>query len=234
MEIQKFNYESNEVRTISIDGEPWWIAKDVCSILDLNNVSMALDGLEDDEKGISKVDTLGGKQNMAIINESGLYSLILRSNKPEAKKFKKWVTSEVLPSIRKTGKYEIESDPAKLISLALVAANKILTEQKPLVEFAEAVRESKDGKLIREFAKSLNPATGEKRLFAWLREQGILLQDSTEPNQRYVDMGIFETRPSTWKDKSGNEHVNYTTLITGKGQLYIEKKWREFNLKRSA
>jgi prophage antirepressor-like protein len=106
--IIPFTYESRQVRVIQDDqGEPWWIAKDVCAVLDLTNVAMAVKGLDDDEKGISKVYTLGGEQELLTVNEPGLYTLIIRSNKPEAKQFKRWITHEVLPSIRKTGKYEI-------------------------------------------------------------------------------------------------------------------------------
>lgn len=107
--IIPFNYESQQIRLIQDEqGEPWWIAKDVCDVLELTNVAMAVKGLDDDEKGVSKVYTLGGEQELLTINEPGLYTLIIRSNKPDAKKFKRWITHEVLPSIRKTGKYEID------------------------------------------------------------------------------------------------------------------------------
>ncbi|MDR0672889.1 MAG: Bro-N domain-containing protein [Zoogloeaceae bacterium] len=100
-----FNFQSHDVRVATRDGEPWFVAADVCAALNLKNVAMALRHLDDDEKGISNVDTLGGKQNLLAISESGLYALVLRSRKPEARKFAKWVTSEVLPAIRKTGRY---------------------------------------------------------------------------------------------------------------------------------
>ena len=108
--IIPFNYESQQIRLIQDEqGEPWWIAKDVCDILELTNVAMAVKSLDDDEKGVSKVYTPGGEQELLTVNEPGLYTLIIRSNKPDAKKFKRWITHEVLPSIRKTGKYEIDS-----------------------------------------------------------------------------------------------------------------------------
>jgi prophage antirepressor-like protein len=100
-----FRFESHEVRGLNINGEPWFIAKDVCEVLEHTNHRMAVDGLDDDEKGVRKVYTLGGEQEMIVISESGLYTLIIRSNKPQAKPFRKWVTAEVLPSIRKTGAY---------------------------------------------------------------------------------------------------------------------------------
>lgn len=106
--IIPFNYESQQIRVIQDEqGEPWWIARDVCEVLELTNVSMAVNGLDDDEKGVRKVYTLGGEQELLTVNEPGLYTLIIRSNKPEAKNFKRWITHEVLPTIRKTGKYEV-------------------------------------------------------------------------------------------------------------------------------
>ena len=104
-ELQIFNYDGNEVRTIQIDGEPWWVLKDVCTVLSIGNARDVFSRLDDDEKGVDQIDTLGGKQYMQIVNESGLYNVILRSDKPQAKPFRKWVTSEVLPSIRKNGAY---------------------------------------------------------------------------------------------------------------------------------
>ena len=108
--IIPFTYESQQIRVIQDEqDEPWWIAKDVCDVLELTNVAMAVKGLDDDEKGISKVYTLGGEQELLTVNEPGLYTLIIRSNKPEAKQFKRWITHEVLPSIRKTGGYEVDT-----------------------------------------------------------------------------------------------------------------------------
>lgn len=104
-ELQIFRYQDNEVRTVEINGEPWFVLKDVCAVLGIGNSRMVFDRLDSDEKGVSQIDTPGGLQNVNIINESGLYNVILRSDKPEAKPFRKWVTSEVLPSIRKTGGY---------------------------------------------------------------------------------------------------------------------------------
>lgn len=113
-EITIFNYEAKEVRTVEKNGELWFVLKDICIVLEMNNSRMVANRLDDDEKGVSQIDTLGGKQKVAIINESGLYSVILRSDKPQAKPFRKWVTSEVLPSIRKTGSYAIKQEQANL------------------------------------------------------------------------------------------------------------------------
>ncbi|MBC9785845.1 Bro-N domain-containing protein, partial [Heliobacterium chlorum] len=109
--LQKvFNYEGNQVRTVMIDGQPWFVAKDVCDVLDIGNPTMALSRLDNDEKGLSLIETLGGQQQLTVVNEPGLYSLILGSRKPEAKEFKRWVVHEVLPTIRQTGSYSIFYD----------------------------------------------------------------------------------------------------------------------------
>ena len=131
-EIQVFNYNDREVRTVQKDGEPWFVLKDVCAILGIGNNRMASDRLDTDEKGVSQIDTLGGKQEMTVINESGLYNVILRSDKPEAKPFRKWVTSEVLPSIRKNGGYiagQEKMTPEELMASALMVAQKTLAER---------------------------------------------------------------------------------------------------------
>lgn len=117
-ELQVFRYQDNEVRTVEVDGEPWFVLKDVCAVLGIGNSRMVFDRLDSDEKGVSQIDTPGGLQNVNIINESGLYNVILRSDKPEAKPFRKWVTSEVLPSIRKTGGYGQKAlSPVEMFSL---------------------------------------------------------------------------------------------------------------------
>lgn len=126
MSIIPYKFENIELRVEIIENEPWFIAKDVCDVLDLQNVSKAINNLDEDEKGITISDTLGGNQKMTIINESGLYSLILRSNKPQAKVFKKWITNEVLPSIRKTGSYQT---PRLLTPTELMEAHYSITKE---------------------------------------------------------------------------------------------------------
>ena len=111
-EMQIFHYENNQIRTILKDGEPWWVLADVCQVLEIKNSRDVTTRLDEDEKGVGQIDTLGGNQNMTIINESGLYKVILRSDKPEAKKFTRWVTHEVLPAIRKTGQYRVSPKTA--------------------------------------------------------------------------------------------------------------------------
>ena len=145
--IQVFEYQNNKVRTVDMDGEAWFVLKDVCAVLGINNNRMAADRLDDDEKGVSLIDTLGGKQEMVIVNESGLYHVILRSDKPEAAPFRRWVTNDVLPAIRKTGSYNApQLTRSQLLATALIAAHEELEEKDkqiakltPDAEFARAV-----------------------------------------------------------------------------------------------
>ena len=128
--IQVFEYQNNKVRTVDVDGEAWFVLKDVCAVLGISNNRMAADRLDDDEKGVSLIDTLGGKQEMVIVNESGLYHVILRSDKPEAAPFRRWVTNDVLPAIRKTGSYNApQLTRSQLLATALIAAHEELEEK---------------------------------------------------------------------------------------------------------
>lgn len=132
-DLVKFEFKSHEVRTVVIDGEPWFVAKDVCEILEIANSRDAITSLDEDEKGVAITDTPGGKQSLTTVSESGLYALIFKSRKPQAKAFRKWVTSEVLPQIRKTGKYEVQKTPQTYIEAleALIIAEK---EKQKLIE----------------------------------------------------------------------------------------------------
>ena len=142
-EIQIFNYNDREVRTVQKDGEPWFVLKDVCGILSIGNVADVYARLDTDEKGVGQIDTLGGRQNMSIINESGLYNVILRSDKPEAKPFRKWVTSEVLPSIRKHGAYMTQE---KL--------QEVLCNPDALFQIVSALKEESDKRKALEIQNS--------------------------------------------------------------------------------
>lgn len=219
-ELQIFNYNGNEVRTIQKDGEPWWVLKDVCNILSIRNPADVFIRLDEDEKGVGQIDTLGGKQHMNIVNESGLYNVILRSDKPEAKPFRKWVTAEVLPSIRKHGGYltpqkieEVLLNPDTIIRLATdlkaeqekVKALEVKVEMdKPLVAFANSVSVSETSILVGELAKLLKQNgidIGQNRLFAWMREKGFLISrkgtDYNMPTQRSMEMGLFKIKETT-------------------------------------
>ncbi len=229
-ELQRvFSYQNQQVRTILIDGEPWFVAKDVCEVLEHTNSRMALERLDEDEKGVSSIYTPGGIQQMAIVNEPGLYSLILGSRKPEARAFKRWITHEVIPSIRKTGAYVVPKTLPEALRLAAELAEKI-EQQKPLVSFAETCAASKDSVLIRELAKIASKngiIIGEKRLYQRLRTWGLIFPYSTEPYQEYVDRGYFEVTQSNKEVVSGKVKLFKVTRVTPKGQIYILDRLRK-------
>lgn len=237
------NKEFGEIRTVVKDGEPWFVGKDVAEILGHSNPQRALrDYIDDDDKGVTKIVTPGGTQTMAIINESGLYSLILSSKLPNAKKFKKWVTSEVLPSIRKNGGYiagqETMSDDELMARALQVAQNKILERDKqietmkPKAIFADAVAASHTSILIGDLAKLISQNgvnIGQKRLFKWLRDNGYLIKrngsDWNMPTQRSMEMKLFEVKESTINNPDGSIRINRTPKVTGKGQQYFVNKF---------
>ncbi|MDQ7789591.1 MAG: phage antirepressor KilAC domain-containing protein [Clostridia bacterium] len=223
-----FNYQGNRVRTTIKDGQPWFIARDVCNILELDNVGQALTRLDDDEKGtIILNDGTPGNPNMAIVNEPGLYSLILASRKPEARVFKRWVTHEVLPSIRQTGMYAIvpKTLPEALRAYADEVERRELAEAevaklKPKAEFFDAVADSKDAIPIGDAAKVLNCGIGRNRLFAFLREKGVLMTNNV-PYQDYIDRGYFRVIEQKWTTPNGETRISIKTLVYQKGLNYI-------------
>lgn len=240
-ELQIFNYNGNEVRIIQKDGEPWWVLKDVCGILEIKNPTDVVKRLDEDERARFN---LGRQGETNIINESGLYNVILRSDKPEAKPFRKWVTSEVLPSIRKHGGYltpqkieEVLLNPDTIIKLATDlkaeqekrAALEVKVEQdKPLVAFANSVSVASTSILVGELAKLLKQNgvdMGQNRLFAWMRENGFLISrkgtDYNMPTQRSMDKGLFEIKETTISHGDGHTSINKTPKVTGKGQIYF-------------
>lgn len=242
--LQVFNYNGNEVRTIQKDGEPWWVLKDVCEVLGLSSPHKVFDRLDEDEKGRNQIPTPGGEQEMTVINESGLYNVILRSDKPEAKPFRKWVTSEVLPSIRKHGAYmtpqKIEEallNPDTIIKLATnlkaerekrMKLERQAEKDKPLVTFANSVSVAKASILVGELAKLLKQNgvdMGQNRLFTWMRENGYLISrrgtDYNMPTQRSMEMELFEIKLTTISHGDGHTSLNKTPKVTGKGQIYF-------------
>lgn len=242
------NPEFGQIRVIDKDSEPWFVGKDVADALgygkgkSLNNaVSRHVD---DDDKGVTEMMTPGGRQNFVIINESGLYSLILSSKLPTAKQFKRWVTSEVLPSIRKTGGYiagqENLSD-SELMAKALLVAQRTIEERnkqietmKPKALFADAVSGSDTSILIRDLAKLLKQNgvdIGEKRLFKKLRDDGYLIkigESKNTPTQKAMEMKLFEIKESVII-VDGKSRVVKTTKVTGKGQTYFINRFLEEN-----
>lgn len=241
-ELQIFNSEEfGDIRTVTIDNEPWFVGKDVAEALGYSNSRKALaDHVHEDDKGVTKCDTLGGKQDLTIINESGLYALIFGSKLESAKRFKHWVTSEVLPSIRKTGSYQTAQPQGKeLLALAVLEAQKTIELQnqeiermKPKEIFADAVATSHTSILIGDLAKLLKQngiETGQKRLFEWLRENGYLIKrkgaDWNMPTQKAMGMKLFEVKESTVNNPDGSVRINKTTKVTGKGQQYFINKF---------
>lgn len=242
-ELMVFNYETDQIRTLTKDGEPWFVAKDVCEILELGNASQALSRLDEDEKDVISNDTPGGNQLMLIVNEMGLYSLILGSRKPEAKTFKRWITHEVIPSIRKHGGYltpaKIEEallDPDVIIRLATDLKNERAHRQalqtkverdKPKTIFADAVTASSTSILVGDLAKIIKQNgidIGPHRLFEYLREEGYLIKGGNSknmPTQRSMEMGLFEVKESAIANPDGSIRVTKTTKVTGKGQVYF-------------
>lgn len=232
------------VRTLEINGEPWLVGKDVAEALGYSNPRKAIgDHVDDEDKGVTKCDTLGGSQDLTVINESGLYSLILSSKLPNAKAFKRWVTSEVLPAIRKHGLYateELIANPDLAIEAfkalkeerearkALEAENK---QMQPLALFARSVSASHTSILIGELAKLIKQNgvdIGQKRLFDWLRDNGFLMKSGSSknmPTQRSMEQGLFEIKESSYINSEGVTVVTKTTKVTGKGQIYFTNKF---------
>ena len=239
-----FDFHGQDVRTVIINNEPYFVGKDVAEILGYTNSRQALKNhVDEDDKGVSKCDTPGGKQDLVIINESGLYSLILSSKLPQAKEFKHWVTSEVLPTIRKHGMFatdELLDNPDFAIATLQKLkeereAKKLLEatieEQKPKVIFANAVSASHTSILVGEFAKLMRQNgvnMGQNRMFVWLRENGYLINrkgsDKNMPTQKSMELGLFEIKETTINHSDGHISISKTPKITGKGQLYFTEK----------
>ena len=244
--LQIFNSpEFGAIRTIEKDGESWFVGKDVAIALGYNNPRDAFKKhIDEEDKGVAKCDTLGGTQETTIINESGLYSLVLSSKLPTAKKFKHWVTNEVIPSIRKHGAYmtpetleKVLLSPDTLMQLAQnlkdeqekrKALEAQIESQKPAVLFTGAVETSKTSILIGELAKMLKQNgvnIGQNRLFEWLRQNGYLIKrngtDYNMPTQRSMDMGLFEIKETIINNPDGSIKISKTPKVTGKGQVYF-------------
>ena len=248
--IIKTNEMFGDLRIVMVDNDPWFVGKDVAEVLGYSNASKAvIKHVDDEDKGVNEMDTPGGKQNIIIINESGLYSLILKSKLPEAKQFKRWVTSEVLPSIRKDGGYiatNSDMSDEEIMAKALMVAQKtierknlelqehkrIIEEQKPKVVFADSVSNSNDLILVRDLAKIISQngvAIGEKKLYAWLRDNGYLIKQKgssyNTPKQQYIKDGLFKVVERVIVNPIGENKISLTTKITPKGQQYFVNKF---------
>jgi len=240
--LQVFNnQEFGSVRTLTLNDEPWFVGKDVAKILGYVDTNKAIAmHVDEDDKLNDKTALSLGQRGGWFINESGLYSLILSSKLPSAKKFKRWVTSEVLPALRKTGQYQVkELSGSELMARALIEAqnvlaakDKVIEEMKPKVVFADAVATSHTSILVGELAKILKQNgidMGQKRLFAWLREKGYLIKrqgtDYNMPTQKAMDLGLFEIKEGSYVNGSGVNITTKTPKVTGKGQQYFINKF---------
>lgn len=248
-ELQIFNNEEfGEIRTVVANNEPMFCLSDVCKALEISNVGNVKQRLS--EKGIHTADTptKGGMQKMTFISEANLYKTIFQSRKESAERFTDWVTSEVLPSIRKNGGYiagqETLSDDELLSKALLVAHNKIaerdkiieqkqarIEQMKPKAIFADAVATSRTSILIGDLAKLIcqnGYQIGQKRLFEWLRNNGYLCKSGSSrnmPMQRYVEQGLFEVKESNVQNPDGSVRITRKTKVSGKGQLYFVNKF---------
>ena len=230
------NEEFGAIRTVEVNGEPWLVGKDVAQALGYERpTDAARKHVDAEDRGVAKIETPSGVQEMTIINESGLYSLVLSSKLPGAKKFRRWVTAEVLPTIRRTGGYQIPKDyPSALRALAEAEEQRMALEEqreldRPKVLFADAVSTAKTSILIGELAKLLKqngvPNMGQNRLFDWMRRNGFLIRrsggDYNMPTQRAMELGLFEIKETAITHADGHTSVNKTPKITGKGQQYF-------------
>ena len=222
------------------NGEPWFVAKDVCNALSLDHT--ATRRLDDDEKGLRSTQTPGGIQPLMYVNEPGFYSLVLKSRKPEAKRFQRWVTHEVLPAIRKDGGYMVarkDETPEETMARAVLIAqatidrqSKQIEEMKPKAVFADAVSVSSSTILVGDLAKILKQNgydIGGNRLFSLLREQGYLCKQKgamwNMPTQRSMEMGLFEVKETAVTHSDGHVTINKTPKVTGKGQIYFINRY---------
>lgn len=236
--IQVFEYQNNKVRTVDMDGEAWFVLKDVCGVLDIADHKVVARRLDEDEVCQTPLtDSMGRQQSTTIINESGLYHVILRSDKPEAAPFRRWVTNDVLPAIRKTGSYNApQLTRSQLLATALIAAHEELEEKdKQIAEltpkgvFADAVSASSQSILVGEMAKLLSQngiQMGQNRLFAWMRENGYLIKDRKRtdynmPTQKSMELRLFEIKETSIAHPDGHTSINKTPKVTGIGQVYF-------------
>lgn len=241
--IQLFNSpEFGQIRTITDNDGIYFVGKDVAEILGYANTRKALaDHVDDEDKGVTKCDTPGGVQDVTTINESGLYSLVLSSKLPSAKRFKRWVTSEVLPALRRQGGYMLtgaNETPEQIMARALKIADEalkrkdaLIEEMKPKAMFADAVGASDNTCLVGELAKMLRQNgvdIGANRLFKRLRDEGFLGKYGSNynvPTQRSMELGLFRIKEATIRHPDGHVTLRRTPKCTGKGQCYFMKRY---------
>jgi Prophage antirepressor len=229
-DLQRFEFDETMVRTVDVDGQPWFVARDIATILGHASAKDAVRGLDDDQKGRHVVPTLGGSQEQTIISESGLYSVILRSRVPQAKPFRRWVTDEVLPSIRRTGTYTtqqtIQATGSDLLALAVLEAQRMIEEKDeqlaiaaPKVAAFDDLMEASGLYSMEAAAKALG--YGRNVLFRQMRRLGVL-QGNNLPYQKV--MHHFEIKVGTYTDRGGQTHPTYTTWVKPSGLQYLRKR----------
>lgn len=234
------NAEFGSIRIEMRNGEPWFVGSSIAKVLKYQNQQKAIrDHVDAEDKLTEQIVLAGQRREVTLINESGLYSLILSSKMEEAKRFKHWITSEVLPAIRKTGGYQqIAPQGKELLALAVLEAQKTIEEQNRAIErmrpkeiFADAVSASKTSILIGDLAKLIKQNgvdIGEKRLFQWMRENGYLIRKDgasyNMPTQKSMDLEVMEIKESTITQPNGNVRISRTPKVTGKGQRYFVNK----------
>ena len=247
--ITTFNNPAfGSVRAVSVNDEPYFVGKDVAEILGYERPTDAVrKRVDPDDRGVAKMETPSGVQAMTIINEAGLYSLVRSSKLPKAKEFKRWVTAEVLPAIRKTGGYvndtaqfvesyfgQLEPSQKHALTMMFEESKRMsaqLKEQAPKVLFANAVETAHNSILIGDLAKIIRQNgvdIGQKRLFEWMRQNGYLIKDGQSknmPTQKAMEMSLFEVKESTINNPDGSVRITRTTKVTGKGQTYFVKKF---------
>ena len=242
-EIQVFqNDRFGTIRALSVDGEPWFVATDVAKTLGYRDSHNMTRRLDEDEKGTRSVSTPGGEQVLSVITEAGLYSAILGSKIPGARDFKRWVTHEVLPAIRRTGGYMVARDetPEQTMARALLIARDTMDRQRreidelrPKALFADAVAASDGTCLVGELAKMIHQngrKLGQNRLFAMMRDDGYLGKSGSNrnvPTQRSMEMGLFRIKETAVTHSDGHVTINRTPKVTGKGQRYFIERYGE-------
>ena len=247
-EVQVFdNEEFGTIRAVrDEDGEPTFVAKDVCRALGIGNSRQALQRLDNDEKGVSSIDTPGGEQQMQTVNEAGLYVLVLSSRKPEAKAFQRWVTHEVLPALRRSGGYIAGQESMSGAELAkagyewlmgqVAEKDRQIAEMRPKAMFADAVGASDGTCLVGEFAKMIRQngvPMGQNRLFELLRRDGYLGKTGSNrnvPTQRSMEMGLFRIKETSVIHSDGHVTLSRTPKVTGKGQRFFMERYGDAGL----
>jgi anti-repressor protein len=245
-EVQVYESKFGKVRVVMIDGVPWFVGKDIAECLGYTDTAHAiLDHVDEEDRTNSKTqgqnDPEFGQRGTWLVNESGMYSLALFSKLPTAKPFRRWITSEVLPSIRKTGSYSVNEKPLSLeeqMAQGLIAANKLIAEKnkqievmKPKALFADAVSSSRTSILIRDLAKLIKQNgidIGQNRLYEWLRDKGYLIKkgsDKNMPTQKAMNLNLFEIKVGSYINGQGANVVTRTPKVTGKGQVYFVNKF---------